>query len=96
MNHYYSEIYNFSALDFIKILVFGLKPQISLDPRPLFLGAEKLLLDKIIQLIYLNSKNLLRVLKVPLRGRTGKPVKLRYGPAAVIGDETRETPLVCY
>ncbi len=23
------------------------------------------------------------------RGRTGKPVKLRYGPAAVIGDETR-------
>ena len=42
-----------------------------------------IMLDKIIQLIYLSSKNLLRVLKVPLRGRTGKPVKFRYGPAAV-------------
>ena len=26
---------------------------------------------------------------VPLGGRTGKPVKIRYGPAAVTGDETR-------
>jgi len=26
---------------------------------------------------------------VPLGGRTGKPVKFRHGPAAVIGDETR-------
>ena len=26
---------------------------------------------------------------VPFGGRTGKPVKIRYGPAAVTGDETR-------
>jgi len=51
-------IHNFSALAFISILVFGLEPQISLGPRPVFWGAEKLLLDNIIQLIYLDQKNL--------------------------------------
>ena len=29
-------------------------------------------------------------------GLKGKPVKLRYGPAAVIGNETRIWPLICY
>lgn len=28
-------------------------------------------------------------LVVALRGRIGKPVRIRYGPAAVIGDESR-------
>ena len=28
--------------------------------------------------------------------RTGKPVQVRYGPAAVTGDETRQMPLVCH
>ena len=30
---------------------------------------------------------------VPLEGIIGKPVKIRYGPAAVIGDEPRNVPL---
>ena len=30
---------------------------------------------------------------VPLAGIIGKPVKIRYGPAAVIGDEPRNVPL---
>jgi hypothetical protein len=32
-------------------------------------------------------------LMVPLEGIIGKPVKIRYGPAAVIGDEPRNVPL---
>jgi len=30
---------------------------------------------------------------VPLEGIIGKPVKIRYGPAAVFGDEPRNEPL---
>jgi len=29
----------------------------------------------------------------PLEGIIGKPVKIRYGPAAVFGDEPRNEPL---
>jgi len=30
---------------------------------------------------------------VPQKGIIGKPVKIRYGPAAVIGNESRHMPL---
>ena len=32
-------------------------------------------------------------LMVSIEGIIGKPVKIRYGPAAVIGDEPRNVPL---
>ena len=52
-------------------------------------------IDKVSMFIYLNWKNYWCNLMVPNDkfGPIGKPVKFRYGPAAVIGDQRRNTSL---
>ena len=43
--------------------------------------------------VFVQTLNRLCSFMAPLEGIIGKPVKIRYGPVAVFGDEPRNEPL---